>query len=259
MSPYAVIFALAFVAVASGKVLPGLDFEEIAQWEGRIVGGNTVTSAASFPYQVSMQSGANAHFCGGSIINNRWVLSAAHCTIGRTVANTRVRVGSHLRTSGGVSHASSAIRNHPSYNANTLANDICTVQTATVIGFNANVQPITLGQATVGASAAIVTGWGQTSHPGSAPVNLQVLNTNTLTNANCRSLHTAGNANSVFDNTICTFTRAGQGTCMGDSGGPLVVGNTVVGAVSWGIACAQGRPDVYARVSSHRTWIINNS
>lgn len=47
--------------------------------------------------------------------------------------------------------------------------------------------------------------------------------------------------------------------CMGDSGGPLVVGTgggrTVIGAVSWGIACAVGSPDVFARVSSHRPWI----
>lgn len=42
---------------------------------------------------------------------------------------------------------------------------------------------------------------------------------------------------------------------MGDSGGPLVQGNTVIGAVSWGIACAQGFPDVFARISSHRSWI----
>lgn len=43
------------------------------------------------------------------------------------------------------------------------------------------------------------------------------------------------------------------------SPGPLAVGNTVIGAVSWGIACAQGFPDVYARISSHRAWITSVS
>lgn len=46
---------------------------------------------------------------------------------------------------------------------------------------------------------------------------------------------------------------------MGDSGGPLASGSTVIGLVSWGIACALGVPDVYARVSSHRNWIITNA
>lgn len=45
------------------------------------------------------------------------------------------------------------------------------------------------------------------------------MNTQTLTNADCRSRHTAGNANLIQASNICTFTRAGQGTCMGDSGG----------------------------------------
>lgn len=50
---------------------------------------------------------------------------------------------------------------------------------------------------------------------------------------------------------------------MGDSGGPLITGTgaatQVIGLVSWGIACAQGFPDVYARVSAHRTWIAQTT
>jgi trypsin len=105
----------------------------------------------------------------------------------------------------------------------------------------------------------VASGWGQTSHPGSAAATLQWLNVQTLTNADCRSRFSAANAARVFDNTICTFTRAGQGMCMGDSGGPLAQGNTVIGAVSWGIACAVGSPDVFARISSHRAWISSVS
>lgn len=100
------------------------------------------------------------HFCGGSIINNRWALSAAHCTIGRAQNAVRVVVGTVFLNSGGVSHTSSRIVNHPSYNANTIANDVSVVQTATVIGFNAQVQPIALGSAQHGATAAVVSGWG---------------------------------------------------------------------------------------------------
>lgn len=80
-----------------------------------------------------------------------------------------------------------------------------------------------------------------------------------MTNAACRNAHTAGNAALVFDHKICAFIGNGRGTCMGDSGGPLAHNGQVHGIVSWGIPCAVGRPDVYDRVTSHRTWIINNS
>ncbi|XP_070508482.1 chymotrypsin-2-like [Chironomus tepperi] len=248
-----VVLCTLVVSALSASLSPVIDPE----WEGFIVGGSTA-SAGQFPHQVSLRSSANAHFCGGFVINNRWVGSAAHCTIGRTNANTISVVGTNSRTSGGVSHATARIVNHPSYNANTLANDISMVQTASTITFTNLVQPITLGSVFVGGGvSATVSGWGQTSHPGSAAANLMFLTAPTLTNADCRSRHSTANAARVFDNTICTFLRSGTGTCMGDSGGPLISGGTVIGAVSWGIACAQGFPDVFARISSHRTWMIS--
>jgi trypsin len=253
MLRFVVLLGLVSSALCASLTSPVVDQE----WEGVIVGGSTA-AANQFPHQVSLRSSGNAHFCGGFIINNRWVGSAAHCTIGRTLANTVSVVGTNHRTSGGISHSSARIVNHPSYNANTLANDISMVNTASTIAFTAAVQAITLGSATVGGGvSSTASGWGQTSHPGTAATNLQFLTKPTLTNADCRNRHSTANAARVFDNTICTFLRTGAGMCMGDSGGPLIAGGTVIGAVSWGIACAQGFPDVFARISSHRTWMIN--
>jgi trypsin len=229
--------------------------EEFQQWAGRIVGGSTASSG-QFRYQASLRSTGNAHFCGGSLFSPRWVVSAAHCTIGRSAGNTIIVMGAISRTTGGTTFAVTRLVNHPSYNSNTLANDISLLQTTATVGTTATIAPAALGSAfTGGGVSAIASGWGQTSNPGSAAANLQWVTLTTLTNADCRNRHSAGNAARVFDNTICTFTRAGQGTCMGDSGGPLAVGNTVIGAVSWGIPCAVGSPDVYARISSHRAWI----
>jgi secreted trypsin-like serine protease len=255
-----VVIALCLVTLALGASLPSLlDDPEVKEWSGRIVGGSTA-SVGQFRYQVSLRSSGNAHFCGGTMVSNRWVLSAAHCTIGRSLANTVSVFGAHSRTTGGVAHASTRIANHGSYNANTLANDISMVQTTTTVGLTANINPAALASANTGGGVnAAVSGWGQTSHPGSAAANLQWFTTQTLTLADCRARHSVVNRQFVFDNTICTFTRAGQGNCMGDSGGPLAVGNTVIGGVSWGIACAQGFPDVYFRVSTHRAWISSIS
>ena len=80
-----------------------------------------------------------------------------------------------------------------------------------------------------------------------------------MTLADCRSRHSIINRFRISDDTICAFSQADQGACMGDSGGPLTSNGQLVGAVSWGIPCAQGVPDVYARISSHSSFIVQNS
>jgi len=197
-------------------------------WSGRIVGGSNAVEG-QFPYQVSLRTAANGHFCGGFIINNRWVGSAAHCTINRSLAATNVIVGTINRITGGINHPSSRIINHPEYASSSLRNDVSLVQTATPIVFTANVQAIPLASAHTGGGAnSIASGWGQTTHPGSAPTILQHITVNTLTNADCQSRLGLLNAARIFDSTICTFTRVDEGMCMGDSGGPLVSGKKIL-------------------------------
>lgn len=126
--------------------------------------GGSNAAAGQFPYQASLRTAGNGHFCGGWIHSTRWVVSAAHCTIGRTTGNTFVVVGALQRLTGGVNHPTSAVVNHPNYNANTLANDISVVQTAGAIAMNANVAPIPLSRVNTGGGvAAVASGWGQTA------------------------------------------------------------------------------------------------
>lgn len=153
------VLLFGLVGVALGGVLPDL----YGDWEGRIVGGANA-DAGQFPYQVSLRSAGNAHFCGGSIINTHWVLSAAHCTTGRTTANTIVVVGTLLLNAGGERHPSSQIINHPQYSSLTLANDVSVVRVATPFLFNGEVNAVALEQNFVdSASNAQASGWGQTS------------------------------------------------------------------------------------------------
>ncbi|XP_065084031.1 chymotrypsin-2-like [Ochlerotatus camptorhynchus] len=255
MNRLSLLFVLVGAVAVFGTTLPA----EFLEWEGRIVGGQNA-NPGQFPHQVSLRSSNNAHFCGGSIFNTRYVLSAAHCTIGHTFADTRVVVGTHLLNSGGITHYSTRFIIHGSFNPNTLANDILLVQTAPPIAFNYFVQPIALGPTYITtASYALVSGWGKLVVNGKNSNNLKLLSTRIITLTDCRKRFDRARAASVFDNTICTLNPSGQGTCMGDSGGPLTHGGYLQGVVSWGIPCGQGYPDVYARIYSHRTWILKNA
>lgn len=52
----------------------------IAGQTGKVVGG-TDAAPGAYPFVVSLRTASNAHFCGGSILNNNWVLTASHCLV----------------------------------------------------------------------------------------------------------------------------------------------------------------------------------
>lgn len=71
----------------------------------------------------SLRSLNNVHFCGGSIVSNRYILTSAMCTIGRALNGIRVYVGTVTLNAGGAVHASSNVTIHPAFNPETLENE----------------------------------------------------------------------------------------------------------------------------------------
>lgn len=179
-------------------------------WSGRIVGGSTA-DVGQFPYQASLRTLANGHFCGGFIINARWVGSAAHCTINRHGGNMVVVVGAHSRISGGHTFGVSQVINHESYSAATLINDISVIQTINEMVELTHVSPIPLGSEFVTGGPAIGSGWGQTTNPGSAAAYLQFVDVSIITNDECRSRLSAAQALRIFESTICSSSPSGTG------------------------------------------------
>lgn len=241
------IFAC-LVAVATVAALPQAS---------RIVGGNTVTRG-QVPYQVSLRTKMDQHFCGGAILSQQWVLTSGHCVSGRKEGEFNAVAGSiSLREGSG--HIVTKIFLHPEFNADGLVNDIAVLQTATRFVFNLIVQPANLGDEFVGAElSATLSGWGQTSYPGSLSDELQGIDMNTISNEECASAHAESDgAPTINQYNICAVSENDTGACMGDSGSPLVAGNRqIIGLVSWGVPCAKNLPDVFTRVSEYREWVI---
>lgn len=90
--------------------------------DGRIVGGLNVTRAGIFPFQASLRDPSRNffHFCGGSIISNRWILTAAHCIVDSTPNSIYVAVGSIYLNSGNTFYPSLRLIPHKKYNATTI-------------------------------------------------------------------------------------------------------------------------------------------
>uniref|UniRef100_A0A4Y0BQB4 Peptidase S1 domain-containing protein n=1 Tax=Anopheles funestus TaxID=62324 RepID=A0A4Y0BQB4_ANOFN len=227
------------------------------QWKGRIVGG-TYARDGDFPYQASFRTADGTHICGGAVLNQQWVITAGSCMAGRATTDTRVVVGAYRLSQGGFNLGLRRIVIHPNFASETLANDVAVVRVSSPIVLSDAVQGVQLGSYNVNvAYGALVSGWGRLefSNP-QFPDNLQYIAVNIISQLECRARFAAPYDARIYDSTLCSSSPVGQGTCLGDAGSPLVHGAELHGIVSWGIPCGEGYPDVYARISSHRGWIL---
>ncbi|XP_077063982.1 chymotrypsin-like protease CTRL-1 isoform X2 [Siphateles boraxobius] len=249
------ITCLALVASALGCGVPAIKPQTIGS---KIVNGQNAISG-SWPWQVSLQTPNGFHFCGGSLINQNWVLTAAHC--GVVVGYHRVILGEHDRGSNvepiQVKLVSKVIK-HPLYSSSTINNDIALLKLASPVVYTPRISPVCLAPSTINilpGTRCFTTGWGATETTLS-PLILQQTGLPIMSPAVCRQIW---GQSKITDAMICAGA-SGSSSCMGDSGGPLVCERsgvwTLVGSVSWGLSTCDTRfPGVYARISQQRSWI----
>ncbi|KAF5287279.1 hypothetical protein FQR65_LT02152 [Abscondita terminalis] len=221
-----------------------------------IVGGESVLSRGIYTYQVSLQY-QNRHFCGGAIISNRLVLTAAHCLEKMSVGFFTINVGMiDVTDATRTKYTVKQMFVHQNYNSTQFFNDIGLLVTHIPIVFNANVHEIKLYEGYLtGEKTCVATGWGALAYEGKSPIMLQMLTTSTITNQRCKDMQRSAPP-PIFENTnICTYREKGKGLCSGDSGGPLVCDNKLVGIVSWSRKCAYGYPEVFSRIYGYLDWI----
>ncbi|RJQ71017.1 serine protease [Pseudonocardiaceae bacterium YIM PH 21723] len=233
-------------AAAAAIVLPTqATTTESAPVAERIIGGTNATE--NYGFYVKLFSGSS-FLCGASLISPEWVVTAKHCVDARP---TSVRVGGTTLNSGEQIQIASMDSTSPDFGIIKLAK--ASAQGTPI--------PITTNALATGQAVRII-GHGQTCPTrgcGSAPNNLQQLDTTLVNNSGCTASFQSAKELCVGDNTQ-------RGACYGDSGGPLVVkvngrwelGGATSRAGQNNPTCATA-PSIYEKVPAFNAWIKSHT
>ncbi|XP_058975875.1 transmembrane protease serine 3-like [Musca domestica] len=232
----------------------------------RIVGGTQVRQN-KYPWTAQLVKGRHYPrlFCGGSLINDRYVLTAAHCVHGnRDEITIRLLQLDRLSRDPGITRKVVRTIVHPQYNPNTIVNDVALLKLESPVTFNDEIRPVCLPDAnqTYDGKNAIVAGWGLLKEGGQTSNYLQEATVPIISNQECRLTRYK---NIIQDVMLCAglVKSGGKDACQGDGGGPLMVNEgrfALVGVVSFGYGCGQANaPGVYARVTKFLSWIKTNT
>nr|XP_031836002.1 serine protease filzig [Nomia melanderi] len=241
--------------------------------EGKIVGGKSAYFG-KWPWQVLIREATwlglfTKNKCGGVLITDKYVVTAAHCQPGFLA--TLVAVFGEYDLSGELEDKRSMTRNvrrvivNRGYDPATFENDLALLELESPIVFDDHIVPICMPEDGIDYTGrmATVTGWGRLKYNGGVPSTLQEVQVPIIKNSVCQEMfQTAGHSKLILDSFLCAGYATGQkDSCEGDSGGPLVMQRPdgrwfLVGTVSHGIKCAAPYlPGVYMRTTYFKPWL----
>ncbi|XP_072384904.1 trypsin 5G1-like [Diabrotica undecimpunctata] len=224
----------------------------------RIIGG-TKAKIEDHPWMVSFLNASEYHMCGGSLINDDTVVSAAHCFVDDHIKYAVVGVSDLRHEKTLLSFKEPKL--HEKYDRLRINfdNDIAIIKLKKKVVFSPKIQPIRLPKHDLhvpNETPVITAGWGRTDPM--IPIgsdDLLEVKINIVDWQTCKKR--LSHISKVTERMICAGNlNGGQDSCQGDSGGPLELNGTLIGVVSWGNICGTpGYAGVYTKVSDFVTWI----
>lgn len=251
-------------------------YERTNPKKNRIVGGKDAYKG-EFPHMAALGYPSNGIIlwqCGGSIISEKFILTAAHCLVdNKGVSVELVKVGIvNITDPQGRNYQVVKRIPHPEYNPPLVYNDLALLELGEVIAFTIFIKPACLRDPfqDKNPDVLVATGWGLTESGGDQSQILQKVSLNTFTEDECKRIYKPSQRRLTYgvqqDKQMCVGGRnADKDSCQGDSGGPLQSPNTngvlfnVVGVTSFGKVCGVSNvPGVYTRVYYYVSWIEKN-
>lgn len=234
-------FVLGLAALATATPVPAADGQEI-------VGGSGVSSPSKYPFIAAMTF-EGSFDCGGTVLSETKILTAAHCSVLGPPSSYTWRVGSINYGQDGIVARVSNISVNPNYDANTTDYDVAVMTLDTPLTFSSTVKAANLvssGAEPADGCRMTAIGWGRTREGGQPSETLRQVTLPMVPRSNCSDEY-GGNA-VITDRMFCA-AAAGKDSCNGDSGGPIFDAQDQIlyGSVSWGFGCADpAYPGVYA-------------
>ncbi|CAD7082660.1 unnamed protein product [Hermetia illucens] len=231
---------------------------EVASVRNRIIGGRPA-KVGQFPSLVALNI-QDSGFCGGDLISNRHVVSAAHCF--RDQSNPSKIKGIAGDVDRKVESAPSRkeltfihVASHPRYNPDTQAFDFAVLSLNGAITLSENVHPIVLVRTRPPEKTkCLIAGWGLMTEQGKEPSG-QLMYAEVMLVPDQQCVYQTGADMSTMFCAGVPF--GGIDSCSGDSGGPIICENQLTGVVSWGRGCGRAQdPGVYADIIAGRPWIL---
>lgn len=225
---------------------------------GRILGGRE-SVLQSRPYMVSLQVDGK-HLCGGLLISDEWVLSAAHCKPDSINTTLRAVLGANALSDpkkSGYEIDTQII--HPEYNRSTKHHDLLLLKLPEKVPLSKSISPIPYQTEDVvieEKTLCLVAGWGKIKRTGKKPDQLYEGWVPVISRETCnRRDYYSGE---ITTNMICAGDDK-RDSCEGDSGGPLICNGVAEAVVSSGFTVCgnKKRPGKYTRIYPYKEWIIH--
>ncbi|XP_038153700.1 coagulation factor VII [Cyprinodon tularosa] len=228
----------------------------------RIVGGNLESRGGS-PWQVLIHRSDGFGFCGGTLVTDRWVVSAAHCFVDSADHVTVGNIDKKRPDPGEQKIKIQEIIVHPHFHSFTFDSDIALLYLAEPVIRGPTAVPACLPDPHLSEyllrdnTRGMVTGWGATQYLGKSSRFLRKVTLPVVSYQAC----SASTEQVITDNMFCAgYLETSMDACSGDSGGPFVVNYRgtwfLTGIVSWGEKCAaKGKYGVYTRLGNFLSWM----